>query len=360
MYKLSQAKWHKLMSSIETLNSGIETESLAKRLINSVNQLIPSDITAFDIFDEESLYKGYIVHEPFNAISKSELETFAELINEHPFFSELIDEKKSGILTLTDKSSESEFKKTNIYNHFYRRVGVSHQMSVALPVNTENFVTCTLNRSGQNFDEDEKALMNLFQPHLLSAIGNSWLFEHIRKCEDDLKTILKNGEHGIIALNTDGGLEFISKRAIRILGRHFSNEKLSRSYLPTSLWKWVKIAIEKSNDKKKYSAPIKPLRIKNSDEKLTVCFCFDSGSRFVTLLLRTKSRLTAKKLLELGVTKSEAKILYWVTMGKTNAEIAILCHISPRTVQKHIENICNKLGVENRTAAAMKAAEIIR
>lgn len=359
MYKLSQSKWHKLLSAIETLNSGIETESLANRLINSVGQLVSSDITAFDIFDENSLYKGYIVHEPFDTVSKSELEIFAELVGEHPFFRDLIDGKKCGILTLTDKIPEGEFKKTDIYNCFYRRVSVSRQMSVALPVNTENFVTCTLSRSGQNFDEDERALMNLFRPHLLSAISNSWLFEHIKQCEKDWKKLLKTGEYGIIALNVEGKIEFVSNRAVRILERHFSNEKLSKNCLPVSLWKWVKAAVEKSDKKGEYAAPTKPLRLKNNDEKLTVSLCFDPGSRFVTLLLKTKSILTPKKLLELGVTKSEAKILYWITMGKTNAEIAYLCGISPRTVQKHIENICNKLGTENRTAAAVRAAELI-
>jgi DNA-binding NarL/FixJ family response regulator len=42
--------------------------------------------------------------------------------------------------------------------------------------------------------------------------------------------------------------------------------------------------------------------------------------------------------------------------GKTNADIAELLAISPRTVQKHLQHVFDKLGVETRTAAALCAA----
>jgi DNA-binding CsgD family transcriptional regulator len=55
----------------------------------------------------------------------------------------------------------------------------------------------------------------------------------------------------------------------------------------------------------------------------------------------------------------EAEILYWIGRGKTDPEIARLLSISPRTVQKHIEHIFAKLGVETRTAAVMRSLELV-
>jgi DNA-binding CsgD family transcriptional regulator len=55
------------------------------------------------------------------------------------------------------------------------------------------------------------------------------------------------------------------------------------------------------------------------------------------------------------VTEREREILALVAAGKTNAEIAAVLAISPRTVQKHLEHIFQKLGVETRTGAAMRA-----
>lgn len=46
-------------------------------------------------------------------------------------------------------------------------------------------------------------------------------------------------------------------------------------------------------------------------------------------------------------------MLKWVRQGKSNKEIAVVLGIEPKTVAKHLERIFKKLGVENRTAAAL-------
>ena len=51
----------------------------------------------------------------------------------------------------------------------------------------------------------------------------------------------------------------------------------------------------------------------------------------------------------------ESEVMRWLSCGKTDAQIAALLAISPRTVQKHLEHIYVKLGVETRTAAVMRA-----
>ncbi|HJV11595.1 MAG TPA: helix-turn-helix transcriptional regulator, partial [Burkholderiales bacterium] len=56
-----------------------------------------------------------------------------------------------------------------------------------------------------------------------------------------------------------------------------------------------------------------------------------------------------------GLTAREAEVLRWVAAGKSDAQIAAILHISARTVQKHLQHSYEKLGVESRTAAAMRA-----
>jgi DNA-binding CsgD family transcriptional regulator len=52
------------------------------------------------------------------------------------------------------------------------------------------------------------------------------------------------------------------------------------------------------------------------------------------------------------LTTRENEVLHWLAAGKSNAEMAEILGISPSTVGKHLERIYQKLGVENRTAAA--------
>jgi DNA-binding NarL/FixJ family response regulator len=61
----------------------------------------------------------------------------------------------------------------------------------------------------------------------------------------------------------------------------------------------------------------------------------------------------------LGLTPRVAETLLWLAQGKTNGEIAtILCN-SESTVKKHVLEIFNKLGVETRTAASLRALEVL-
>ena len=55
---------------------------------------------------------------------------------------------------------------------------------------------------------------------------------------------------------------------------------------------------------------------------------------------------------EFSLTSREAEVLLWLSRGKPNRDIGEILNISPRTVNKHLEQVFVKLGVENRAAAA--------
>lgn len=61
----------------------------------------------------------------------------------------------------------------------------------------------------------------------------------------------------------------------------------------------------------------------------------------------------------LGLTPREGDVLRWIAAGKSNRDISAILNISARTVNKHLDHIFVKLGVENRTAAAAIATRII-
>lgn len=62
---------------------------------------------------------------------------------------------------------------------------------------------------------------------------------------------------------------------------------------------------------------------------------------------------------KLPLTKRESEVLYWVSYGKTNWEISQILSMSPRTANKHLEQIYRKLGVDNRTSAAAISIRIL-
>jgi DNA-binding CsgD family transcriptional regulator len=61
-----------------------------------------------------------------------------------------------------------------------------------------------------------------------------------------------------------------------------------------------------------------------------------------------------------GLTPRQSEVLTWVARGKTNADVARILGISPRTVDTLLSRIYQKLGVENRMAAVMRMINFIK
>jgi DNA-binding NarL/FixJ family response regulator len=60
-----------------------------------------------------------------------------------------------------------------------------------------------------------------------------------------------------------------------------------------------------------------------------------------------------------GLTRREAEVLIWIAHGKSNKDIGDILGMSSRTVNKHLEQIYAKLGVENRSSAAISALHLL-
>jgi len=74
--------------------------------------------------------------------------------------------------------------------------------------------------------------------------------------------------------------------------------------------------------------------------------------RRVTGALATP-RLNAN--VEVPLTKRESEVLHQLALGLTNKEIAQQLHISYETVKEHVQHILRKIGVSDRTQAAVWA-----
>ena len=84
-----------------------------------------------------------------------------------------------------------------------------------------------------------------------------------------------------------------------------------------------------------------------------------SGSLSLMRIEHRPAGYGPKALQALGLTAREAEVLYWITEGKTNPEIAIILDASPDTVKKHAANLYAKLGVPTRTSAARCALPLL-
>ncbi|MCZ4065611.1 DNA-binding response regulator [Oxalobacter aliiformigenes] len=115
--------------------------------------------------------------------------------------------------------------------------------------------------------------------------------------------------------------------------------------LPSMLSKWIQHARQRDT--------------LSVGKNIMVRFEERQGHSCILNITRKNGENEAADLLgkQFGLTERESEVLYWVSQGKTNKELAIILGISARTVNKHLESIFQKLMVDNRTSAASMAIE---
>lgn len=112
--------------------------------------------------------------------------------------------------------------------------------------------------------------------------------------------------------------------------------------LPARLQPWLALGAKK------------PLRLDDLEQPLlfSALESQDTDERLLVVELANKPNEADLLRDKFGLTAREAEVLTWIAKGKTNHEIAIILDFSPRTANKHLEQIFRKLNVENRTTAA--------
>jgi DNA-binding NarL/FixJ family response regulator len=122
---------------------------------------------------------------------------------------------------------------------------------------------------------------------------------------------------------------------------------------PPELLAWVAAVL----DARRENRPAPENLVAQGSRRLLASLHDQTGDDEWLVVLREENDASAIESLiaAFRLTQREAEVLYWLSLGKTNNDIADILGNSPRTVNKHLEHVFEKLGVETRTAAAKLA-----
>ena len=158
----------------------------------------------------------------------------------------------------------------------------------------------------------------------------------------------------LFAVNRQGHILWATPQAQKLLADHHGAQA-DDFILPPPLLQWLEQAKSKGSAKSQaVSLPDNP--------QLRLYYMGETAPNEFLLRLSKEAgtALPPEFTSELGLTTREGEVLAWLSKGKTNRDIAQILGLSPRTVDKHLEQIYAKLGVENRTAAAAIATNATR
>jgi len=153
----------------------------------------------------------------------------------------------------------------------------------------------------------------------------------------------------------DGRLVWQTPLARKLL-RDYLGELHDR--LPDDVAGWARLqAAERVQ-----ARPGVPHAVMQGPRRLSFTLHEDTGDGEWLVVMRESSDTATVQAIAAAfrLTTREAEVLYWVVKGKTNKDIGEILGTSPRTINKHLEHVFEKLGVETRTAAASLAIGKVR
>lgn len=156
----------------------------------------------------------------------------------------------------------------------------------------------------------------------------------------------------LISASADGSLLWTTPQAFHLL----ESSGLDGQWLETDLPNQLRQIFAPHYNKEK------GLLLKSGDKPLEVRYISQTEPGEFLLQLIDLERPSEIELLRenLPITEREAEVLLWIARGKTNREVGTILGTSPRTINKHLEQLFRKLHVENRTAAAVIALKYLQ
>ena len=173
---------------------------------------------------------------------------------------------------------------------------------------------------------------------------------HVQTAKQALsaQNALDHAGKNVFCVNTQGRLSWATPYVHEFIDQISDKDNSPWATLAVSIAQWL-LSNHQQN-----------LVVKHFSETVTIFYERQQEEMHLLSIVKTKQDKAPLDLQKaLPVTKRESEVLYWVSYGKTSWEISQILTMSPRTVNKHLEQVYKKLGVENRTSAAAISIRIL-
>jgi DNA-binding CsgD family transcriptional regulator len=336
---------------------GMNRGSFVDATLEQLTGIVASDLTTLSICDLEQGTRS-VVGRKGEQLSPADRAAFDRHFHQHPLVRFHSSHPGGPTQRISDCVSTFAFRNSALHADYYRRIGINYVMALPLRIDDANVISIVFNRGRSDFRDGERVMLDAIRQPLAAMYRNLVVCEEAGvglKCVNQLAA---DGGWQMMRISLAGRILEASPVALRLLARFFPEASGQQTNLPARLSAWLARSrnwgLERPavNHGQQFTAS-------RPGTRLTLHFIPDPDVGSVGYLLMKANRVDvrADDLAMLLLSAREREVLALVAGGKTNGEIATILSISARTVQKHLEHIFQKLGVETRTAAAVCALE---
>lgn len=352
MNRLTQCDLEFLLECVRELYAESTVLRIADRLTASLPRVIPADIACYREIRPQSHELRFACF-PVGAVGPHEIAAFQRHAEQHPIRAHSRHTAENGVYRLSDFASTSQFHALALYQECYRPLGIEYEISASLVLAPGIVAEIALDRRRCDFSERDCAVLEMLRPHAVQAYQNAEAISNSASSVSELRQLIVGHDRAVIILTGRGRIKDWTEEA-RLWVKQYCNAIFPQpAYrLPECFGNWYQRQLRLLDTVADIAHPRQPLVVRGETGCLTVHFIADHVNEEHMLLLEEQRAIATPETF--GLTAREAEVLAWVAQGKTNPEIGQILNLSARTVQKHLEHVYQKLGVETRTAAVRR------
>lgn len=349
MERLTQQQLRVLLKFVRGFYACHDRDAFISYLLYGISTLVPAELAAFTEIDGGGRIVDMRV-EPSTATLPSFRQLFERHLPQHPHFTCYQRTGDASAVKLSDFLTRRQFHALTLYSELYKPMKIEHVMSVLLPGPRSCLLAVSLHRGRRDFSERDRLILNLLRPHLIQAYANAEAIRVMRQEVGLLGQAMEARDQGVVLLTKDGRVRLINSRAQQWLADYFGRSSQHADHLPVVFRTWLTHQEASLNGTDDVPLPRKPFVVEKQGERLVVRHLCEAD-RCILLMEQEPVSVQPVAFKLSGLTRREVEVLLWVAHGKTNVEVGAILGLSSRTVQKHLEHIFKKLGVETRVAA---------
>jgi DNA-binding CsgD family transcriptional regulator len=358
MERLPESELRSVLNALLAINVVGGIDSLPERIVSAVSSLIPSDRSFSLVLDPTTPCILSSAFQPERAGTAPGSQALLGYVMSHPLYlhacetGELAPMRRSALITSEAYWAHCE------QSGFAAGGETEFQLTLSLPADPTRHVWIELHRRQRDFSERDEVVLGLLRPHLIQALLQAQAVAELDARRGLLARAAAQLNVGLVTINPDATVRYLSPRARELLGRYFGASPGPGEYLPDPVAAWLETQLHAS-DAQPLAAPGQWPFISEGLSHCLVARFVSRAGRNMLIVQEQEQPLRESSLEAFGLTRREIQVLLLVAEGQTNLEIGRALHTSARTVGKHLEHIFTKLGVDSRTAAAARAIAII-
>jgi len=336
-----------------------DKQSFVTHLVASLSTLLSAEVCSYNEIDPVAQTAWYTYSPSDYEVIKDGMAILGRYADQCPLVGHMQSSAGGEARRMSDFLSMAQLQRLDIHHEFYKPMKIPYTLATSLSIAHESVIALGLHRERRDFSEQDRLLLDLLQPHLVQASRNAQIVSRMKQETVARDCALDHLNMGIVGVTAKGKIQWVTQTGWQLMQRYFPPRPRKNGYLPETLMDWMRRNETLSSDPTHISVPHPMLTIQHGERSLRIRFVpEDSGG--LLFLEECCERFPHEEVLALGLTPREAEVLSWLVQGKTSIEIGKILGASPRTIQKHVERIFDKLGVENRVAAVAIVHELRR